>query len=104
MIVTCDKCHKEFESLLKEQTKIIDGNEIIKTYLECPHCGEHFVISLDNQSTLAKKKQIRRHVQMLGTIKDEKKFNAKQSDIEKRSKRLKREERILKAKYLKEFN
>ena len=90
MKVTCDRCHKEFNNLLKEKEKQIDGQCIIRTYLECPHCGEQYNVCYDSQSTLVLKKQIRRHTAMLGTIKDENQYRRKLKDIEKKQKRNKK--------------
>lgn len=103
MKVTCDKCHKEFDNILKEKEKQIDEQCIIRTYLECPHCGEQYVVCYDSQSTLVLKKQIRRHTAMLGTIRDEHQYRRKLKDIEKKQKRLEREMKILQTKYCKYF-
>lgn len=103
MKVTCDRCHKEFNNLLKEQTKQIDGQEIIRTYIECPHCKAQYTVCYDCQSTLVLKKQIRRHTAMLQTIKDENQYRRKLKDIEKKQKRLEREMKVLQTKYSKQF-
>lgn len=103
MKVTCDRCHKEFDNILKEKEKQIDGQCIIRTYLECPHCGEQYGVCYDSQSTLVLKKQIRRHTAMLGTIRDEHQYRRKLKDIEKKQKRLEREMKILQTKYCKYF-
>lgn len=106
MKVTCDRCHKEFNNVLKEKEKQIDGQYIIRTYLECPHCGEQYNVCYDSQSTLVLKKQIRRHTAMLGTIRDEHQYRRKLKDlkdIEKKQKRLEREMKILQTKYCKYF-
>ena len=85
--------------MLKEKEKQIDGQCIIRTYLECPHCGEQY----DSQSSLVLKKQIRRHTAMLGTIRDEHQYRRKLKDIEKKQKWLEREMKILQTKYCKYF-
>lgn len=103
MKVTCDRCHKEFDNLLKEKTKTIEGQEIIQTYLQCSHCGEIYVVCFDSPSTLVIKKQIRRHIAMLQTIRDEHQYRKKQKDIEKKQKRLEREMKILQSKYHRYF-
>lgn len=85
--------------MLKEKEKQIDGQCIIRTYLECPHCGEQYDVCYDSQSTLVLKKQIRRHTAMLGTIRDEHQYRRKLKD----QKRLEREMKILQTKYCKYF-
>lgn len=88
---------------MKEQTKQIDGREIIKTYIECPYCKEQYIVCFDCQSTLSLKKQIRRHISMLQTIRDENQYKRKLKDIHKKQKRLEREMNLLQTKYQKEF-
>ena len=99
MKVTCDRCHKEFNNLLKEETKTIEGQEIIHTFLQCSHCGMIYTVCYDSPSTLVLKKQIRRHTAMLQTIRDEHQYKRKLKDIEKKQKRLEREMKILQSKY-----
>lgn len=103
MKVTCDGCHKEFYNILKETEKQVDGQKIIRTYLECPHCRKQYDVCYDSQSTLVLKKQIRKHITMLETIRDEQKYRRKLKDIEKKKKRLEREMNILQTKYEKDF-
>ena len=88
MKVTCDRCHKEFDNVLKEKEKQIDGKCIIRTYIECPHCGEQYNVCYDSQSTLVLKKQIRRHTVMLGTIKDEYQYRRKLKEQKNKKKLL----------------
>ena len=102
-MITCDKCRREFYSLLKEETKKIDGQEITRTYFECPHCGEQYNVCYDSQSTLALKKQIRKNVEDIKTIRDQKKYYEKQQIIKKKQRRLEREMRILQTKYAENF-
>ena len=66
MIVTCDKCHKPIDILLKEEEKAVEGQNIVRTYMECPYCKKQYDISYDSQSTLVLKKQIRRKQYALG--------------------------------------
>lgn len=103
MKVTCDRCHREFNNLLKEQTKQIDEQEIIKTYIECPYCKTQYTVCYDCQSTLVLKKQIQKHITMLQTIKDKNQYKTKLKNIEKKQKRLEREMKILQTKYSKQF-
>lgn len=102
MIVTCDKCHKPIDILLKEEEKAVEGQNIIRTYMECPYCKKQYDISYDSQSTLVLKKQIRRKQYALGTIKDEKQYNRELRGISKRKNRLDREMKILQSKYRRE--
>ena len=84
---------------MKEETKIIEGQEIIHTFLQCSHCGMVYTVCYDSPSTLVLKKQICRHTAMLQTIRDEHQYKRKLKDIEKRQKRLEREMKILQSKY-----
>lgn len=88
---------------MKEETKTIEGQEIIHTFLQCSHCGMVYTVCYDSPSTLVLKKQIRRHTAVLQTIRDEHQYKRKLKDIEKRQKRLEREMKILQAKYCKCF-
>ena len=88
---------------MKEETKKIDGQEITRTYFECPHCGEQYNVCYDSQSTLALKKQIRKNVEDIKTIRDQKKYYEKQQIIKKKQKRLEREMKILQSKYFMYF-
>ena len=99
MKVTCDRCHKEFNNLLKEETKTIEGQEVIHTFLRCSHCGMVYTVGYDSPSTLVLKKQIRRHTATLQTIRDVHRYKRKLKDIEKKQKRLEREMKILQSKY-----
>lgn len=89
--------------MLKEKEKQIDGQSVIKTYLQCPYCGTQYDVCYDSPSTLALKKQIRKHTAMLGTIRDENQYKRKAKDIEKKKRRLEREMKILQTKYYKHF-
>ena len=84
---------------MKEETKTIEGQEIIHTFLQCSHCGMVYTVCYDSPSTLVLKKQIRRHTAMLQTIRDEYRYKKKLKDIEKKQKRLEREMKILQSKY-----
>lgn len=84
---------------MKEETKTIEGQEIIHTFLQCSHCGIIYTVCYDSPSTLVLKKQIRRHTAMLQTIRDEHQYKRKLKDIEKKQKRLEREMKILQSKY-----
>ena len=103
MIVTCDRCHKDFNNVLKEQEKQIDGQDVIRTYLQCSHCGAQYNVCYDSPSTIVLKKQIRKHTAILGTIRDETQYKRKLKDIRKKQKRLEREMKILQTKYYKYF-
>ena len=89
--------------MLKEQEKQIDGQSVIRTYLQCPHCDAQYDVCYDSPSTLVLKKQIRKHTVMLGTIRDETQYKRKLKDIRKKQKRLEREMKILQTKYYKYF-
>lgn len=84
---------------MKEETKTIEGQEIIHTFLQCSRCGMIYTVCYDSLSTLVLKKQIRRHTAMLQTIRDEHQYKRKLKDIEKKQKRLEREMKILQSKY-----
>ena len=103
MKVTCDRCHKIFDNMLKEQTKQINKETITKTYLECPNCKKQYVVCYDSKSTLALKKQIRIQTARLNTIRDENEYKRALRNIQKRKNRLERETRILQSKYWREF-
>lgn len=103
MKVTCDKCKSEFFNLLKEEQKKIDGKEITCTFIQCPNCGEKYIVCYDDVSTIVLKKQITKRVEMLKTIKDSKQYESKWEIIKKKHKRLKRETKLLEKKYHKYF-
>lgn len=89
--------------MLKQEQKVVDNTEVIKTFIECPFCGERFSAYYDTQSTLVLKKQIRKHIAKLQTIRDEHQYKKELKAVEKKQKRLERETRILETKYNKEF-
>lgn len=89
--------------MLKQEQKIVNNTEVIKTFIECPFCCERFGAYYDTQSTLVLKKQIRKHIAKLQTIRDEHQYKKELKAVEKKQKRLERETRILETKYNKEF-
>lgn len=72
MKVTCDVCKNEFDTMLKEQTKTINGHEIYRTFMKCPTCGAEYDICYDDMSTLALKKKIKKQTQKLQSVKGNK--------------------------------
>lgn len=88
---------------MKEDTKQIEGNEIIHTYSQCPDCKTKYSVCFDNTSTIVLKKQIRKQIALLRTIKDSKQYEKKLKDIKKRQRRLERETKMLETKYHKYF-
>ena len=97
--MTCDVCNYEFDCMLKEQTKTIEGQEIIRTFMECPKCSAQYDICFDDVSTLALKKQIRKETTKLKNVRNESKYRAELKKIEKKQKRLERANNILQSKY-----
>ena len=85
--------------MLKEQTKTIEGHEIIRTYMECPKCKEQYDICYDDMETLALKKQIRKETTKLKSVRNESKYREELKKIEKKQKRLKHANMILQSKY-----
>lgn len=101
--VICNKCDKEFDNLLKQETKEVEGVEITHTYLQCPNCGEVYTVCYDSIATIVLKKQIRKCVVALQTIKDNRRYEQKLKEIKKKQNRLERETNILQSKYCKYF-
>lgn len=97
--MTCDVCKNDFDCMLKEQTKIIEGHEIIRTYIECPKCKAQYDICYDDMDTLALKKQIRKETTKLKNVRNENKYRAELKKIEKKQKRLECANNILQSKY-----
>lgn len=85
--------------MLKEQTKTIEGHEIIRTYMECPKCKAQYDICYDDTETLALKKQIRKETTKLKNVRNENKYRAELKKIEKKQKRLECANNILQSKY-----
>ena len=85
--------------MLKEQTKTIEGHEIIRTYMECPKCKEQYDICYDDMETLALKKQIRKETTKLDSVRNESKYRAELKKIEKKHKRLEHAKMVLQSKY-----
>lgn len=96
--VICDKCGKFFEANPIQETKTVDGEEIAKTYLECPFCKKVYPICYDNQATVRIKKQIRRLSYSLGTAVG-KEYQNKIDSFRKKQNRLKHLNRMLELKY-----
>ena len=97
--VFCDNCGHEFHIMLKEQKQIINGEMIVRTYLQCPHCLSLFIVCYDNHRTLVMKKQIRKQTVCLQGITNEKEYERKLKRIHKLQNRLENETNILKTKY-----
>lgn len=55
MIVMCGECKKEFET--NHKTKYLCAM-ITETYFKCTHCGEKYIVTLDNCKTRKLKKHI----------------------------------------------
>lgn len=55
MKVLCDECQKAFEP--KEQTRYL-GAMITESYIECPHCREKHIVTLNNSLTRKLEKEI----------------------------------------------
>ena len=101
MKVTCDKCQTSFNVVLKEENKMVGKQNITRTYIECPACKKQYDTYYDNQATLVLKKQIRKAMAEAETIVDETKKTKHLKGIEKKKRRLEKEERILQTKFLK---
>jgi predicted RNA-binding Zn-ribbon protein involved in translation (DUF1610 family) len=56
MRVVCDECKKEFE--VEHKTEYL-GAMITETYFKCSHCGEKYIVRLDNNLTRKLQKNIR---------------------------------------------
>ena len=97
--MTCDVCKNDFDCMLKEQTKTIEGHEIIRTYMECPKCKAQYDICYDDMKTLALKKQIRKETTKLNSVRNESKYRAELKKIEKKQKRLEHANMVLQSKY-----
>lgn len=62
--IACDICSKEFilkrEHVFDKEVMLLqdlaNGNSIphkvMLTYLECPHCGKHYIVIMDDETTL----------------------------------------------------
>ena len=85
--------------MLKEQTKTIEGHEIIRTYMECPKCKAQYDICYDDMETLALKKQIMKETTKLKSVRNESKYRAELKKIEKKQKRLEHAKMVLQSKY-----
>lgn len=59
MKVTCDKCRREFDIILQEKKKLVEQEEITKTYFVCPFCKKEYVVGYDNKETITIKQKIR---------------------------------------------
>ena len=97
--MTCDVCKNGFDCMLKEQTKTIEGHEIIRTYMECPKCKAQYDICYDDMETLALKKHIRNETTKLKSVRNESKYRGEFKKIEKKQKRLEHANMILQSKY-----
>ena len=102
-MIVCDRCKRQFNERLYEQTKSVEGNEVIRTYLKCPYCKEVYTVCYDTQATLALKKQIRKNTALLSQIKNETKYKNELKRIEKRQRRLSKEMKVVETKYKEEF-
>lgn len=102
-MIVCDRCKKQFNERLHEQTKNIEGNEVIRTYLKCPYCKETYSVCYDTQATLVLKKQIRKNTALLSQIKNEQKYKNELKRIEKRKIRLSKAMKVVETKYKEEF-
>ena len=94
MKVTCDKCQISFYPMIKEENKQVGKQNITRTFLVCPNCGKQYDSYYDNQKTLILKKQIRKELETNETNKER-----ILKGIEKKKRRLKKEERILQTLY-----
>lgn len=82
---------------------MIDGQQIIRTYMECPNCKRRYNVCFDNNSTLVKKKQIRMQTKMLQKVRDLEQREQKKLELEKRKRNVLRETKILRMKYERQF-
>ena len=96
--MTCDVCKNDFDCMLKEQTKTIEGHEIIRTYIECPKCKAQYDICYDDMETLALKKQIRKETTKLKSLRNSKYARGLQK-VKEKQKRLEHANMILQSKY-----
>ena len=56
MRAICDECKKEFE--IEHKTEYL-GAMITETYFKCTHCGEKYIVRLDNNSTRKLERRIK---------------------------------------------
>lgn len=99
MKVRCNRCERQFDNLLKEETKQIDGRLIIHTFLQCPYCKQVYSVCYHDYSTLAITKQIRKRTAKLRNIKDLKQYEKELRKIQNKQKQLERNMKILQTKY-----
>lgn len=99
MKVTCNKCENEFFPLLKEQDKQVSNKTIIRTYFECPQCGEQYNVCYDDAMTLGLKKQIRKCTAQLSFLRG-KEYERELSKIKKKQKRLQIKQQWLETEFL----
>lgn len=88
---------------MKEQIKQFGEQLIIKTYFECPHCRQQYVVCYDNNSTLTLKKQICRLTANIRATRDTKCYERVLKIIKTKQNRLEREMRVLQTKYAMQF-
>ena len=105
MIVTCEKCQKDFNPILKEENRTDGKNQIItRAYFVCPFCGLQYNCYYDNQKTLTLRKQVRKHRSMLDWHNnlDEHQINKVKRTVEKKQRQIEKEEMKIKAIFGKE--
>lgn len=56
MKALCDECKKEFE--IEHKTEHL-GAMITETYFKCSHCGEKYIVRLDNNLTRKLERRIK---------------------------------------------
>ena len=58
MVLTCDKCRKSFNLTNKSIKDSYLGAMYTEKYFNCSHCGEKYIVQIDNKRTRDLKRMI----------------------------------------------
>lgn len=65
MKVTCDVCHKQFNTDIKQRTEQIEDKVIVITYFVCSFCNKEYLVCVDDEQTIEIKEMLRKEIQLL---------------------------------------
>ena len=77
MNILCDKCHKEYDVVMRMGRV----GDIEKNYFKCPHCQPEYITACIDPSVRKKQLKVKKLYQQLRLLKDEQKIIKKVNQI-----------------------
>lgn len=72
LLLECERCHKKFSPFMQGNETVVEhnvpkeveGEKLLVTFFDCPHCDKRYYFQLDNDETMAMLQEI---IQLMGS-------------------------------------